>query len=327
MNEILKEWQEWWRAQTPFKRIAPVATGAVYLAVIAAFGEIRIDHPTLVSLALLLWYAGPRLRALFDFLIPLILVGVVYDSMRIYADLIRGPIHVEEPYWFDKTFFGIDTPEGRLTPNEWWQRNTHPVLDLITGFFYLCFISIYVLICLYFCFWLPKRGTPLRSPEWIRNQAYRPMWAFFFVNVLGYTTYYWYAAAPPWYVAQYGLGPADLSVPASAAGALRFDALLGTRFFTEMYGRAADVFGAIPSLHVAYPLQAVFYAFRYGALRGFTIVFYLSMCFSAVYLNHHYILDILWGSTYAIFVCLALEFAGRQKSLITSPVRSRDQMP
>ena len=118
------------------------------------------------------------------------------------------------------------------------------------------------------------------------------MWAFFFVNILGYSTYYWYAAAPPWYVASYGLGPADLSVQASAAGCLRFDELLGTHFFTGMYGRAADVFGAVPSLHVAYPLQSVYYAFRYGSLRIFSILFYLSMCFSAVYLNHHYIIDI-----------------------------------
>ncbi|NDF15601.1 hypothetical protein EB061_09815 [bacterium] len=311
----IQEWKLWWQVQTPVRRLMPVALSALYLGLLVAFGAFRTDHPLLVLVALALWYAGPRLRALFDFLIPLLLVAIIYDSMRIYADWIRGPIHVEEPYWFDKTFFGIDTPEGRLTPNEWWQKNTHPVLDLITGFFYLCFIAIYVLICMYFCFWLPSKGTAKRTPEWIRTQAYRPMWAFFFVNMLGYSTYYWFAAAPPWYVADHGLGPADLSVTASAAGALRFDQLLGTSFFTGMYGRSADVFGAVPSLHVAYPLQAVFYAFRYGALRGFTLMFYLVMCFSAVYLNHHYILDILWGSVYALLVCVALEYGGRKAAL------------
>jgi membrane-associated phospholipid phosphatase len=314
MNRFVSEWKEWWQAQSPLKRAAPIALGTAYLVLLSSFGAFRTDHPILVTVTLLLWYAGPRIRTFFDFLIPLLLVAVIYDSMRIYADLIRGPIRVKEPYLFDKTLFGIDTPEGRLTPNEWWQKHTHPVLDLITGFFYLTFISIYVLVCMYFCFWLPSRGTALRSPEWIKKQAYRPMWAFFFVNMLGYSTYYWYPAAPPWYVADHGLGPADLTVAASAAGALRFDQMLGTEFFTGMYGRSADVFGAIPSLHVAYPLQAVFYAFRYGALRGFTLLFYLVMCFSAVYLNHHYILDILWGSVYALLVCLALEWLGKRKS-------------
>jgi membrane-associated phospholipid phosphatase len=27
-----------------------------------------------------------------------------------------------------------------------------------------------------------------------------------------------------------------------------------------------------------------------------------------VYLNHHYILDILWGSTYALIVCVTLDW-------------------
>jgi membrane-associated phospholipid phosphatase len=69
-----------------------------------------------------------------------------------------------------------------------------------------------------------------------------------------------------------------------------------------MYGRSADVFGAIPSLHIAYPLLAAFFAFQFGALRIFCFCFYLLMCFSAVYLNHHYILDIIWGSAYALVV-------------------------
>lgn len=307
MTRIQEEWRTWWQSQSIEKKLSPVVLATFYLALLAFFGVFRSDHPALATIALILWYAGPRLRFLFDFLLPLLLVGVIYDSMRIYSDLIRGPIHVREPYFFDKTLFGINTPEGRLTPNEWWQKHTHPILDLISGFFYLCFISIYVLVCMFFCFRLPRTGTATRAPEWIRAQAYRPMWAFFFVNILGYSTYYWYAAAPPWYVAEHGLGPANLAVSASAAGALRFDALLGTHFFTGMYGRAADVFGAVPSLHVAYPLQSVFYAFRYGALRAFTLSFYLIMCFSAVYLNHHYILDILWGSLYALLVCVALE--------------------
>lgn len=79
------------------------------------------------------------------------------------------------------------------------------------------------------------------------------------------------------------------------AGCLRFDELLGTHFFTGMYGRSADIFGAIPSLHVAYPLQAVFYAFRFRSLRAFSVVFYVVMCFSAIYLNHHYVLDLISG--------------------------------
>ena len=300
-------WLDWWKSQNRFEKILPAALAVLYIFIIGSLGPLRPDHPMIAGAAMFTWYLGPRIRPLFKFLLPLILVGVIYDSQRYYADYIRGPIHVTQPYSFDKTFFGIHTSEGVLTPNEWWQKHTHPVLDFITGFFYLFFITIYVFVSMYFCFWLPLKGTKKRTAAWIRAQAYRPMWAFFWVNMIGYSTYYWYAAAPPWYVAEHGLGPADLTAHASAAGALRFDLLLGTHFFTGMYGRAADVFGAIPSLHVAYPFQAFYYANRYGALRSFTLCFYLIMCFSAVYLNHHYILDLLWGTSYAILVCVGLD--------------------
>jgi len=53
--------------------------------------------------------------------------------------------------------------------------------------------------------------------------------------------------------------------------------------------------------------MAVYYAFRFGALKKFTVAFYLLMCFSAVYLNHHYILDIIWGSVYAVVVAFSID--------------------
>ena len=144
--------------------------------------------------------------------------------------------------------------------------------------------------------------------EEIAKRAPRVNWAFYWLNVIGYTTYYWYPAAPPWYVSIYGLGPANLAARPNPAGAIRFDQVLGTHFFSEMYGRSADVFGAIPSLHIAYPLLAVYYAFQFGSMRAFSVFFYVIMCFSAVYLNHHYILDILWGSTYALLIAFGMDY-------------------
>lgn len=305
IRAIFFEWAKWWVGLSHTERLAPLLIATSYPASIVALSKVTSlgglvpEHFVLAFTAVFLWCLGPRFRTLFYFLLPAILVTIVYDSMRYYGDLIRGPIHVSEPYQFDRFFFGIDTAAGRLTPNEWFQLHLHPVLDVITGFFYLAFIPIYILLSAYFCFWV------LRNRR--KEERFRPMWAFFWVNVLGYSTYYWYAAAPPWYVAEYGMGPANLQVAASAAGAARFDAILGTSFFSGMYGRAADVFGAVPSLHVAYPLLAVFYAFKYRAQRIFSLIFYIMMCFSAVYLNHHYILDILWGSVYAILVCVVLE--------------------
>ena len=314
----LAAWPVWWRGLSPLgKARGALIVGAYWLALAGLHG-FRGDHVTLGGALLVLMYGGPITEALFKFLLPLLLTGIVYDSQRFYEDYIRGPIHVSEPYRFDKFFFGIHTAQGVLTPNEWWQLHTYPALDLVTGFFYLCFIAIFLLTAANFRFRSANEGTLAGDPALdhpdLRVRAEGMMWAFFWLNVIGYSTYYWYAAAPPWYVASYGLGPANLDVRPNPAGCLRFDQLLGTSFFTGMYGRSADVFGAVPSLHVSYPFQAILYAFWFGRARVFAICFYLIMCFSAVYLNHHYVLDILWGTSYALLITLAVDWRFKRKA-------------
>jgi len=294
-------------------KLLPLTLMLLYWGTLYALKGLRWDNIWGSLIPVALYYAGPKFRRLFQFTLPLFLTGIVYDSQRYFADYIRGPIHVREPYEFDKHFFGITTATGILTPNEWFQLHTHPFLDLITGFAYLAFIPIFFLTACYFYFWLK------------REQADQMMWAFFWVNIIGYSTYYWYAASPPWYVALYGFGPARTDIPANLAGCARFDALIGIPFFSEWYGRSADVHGAIPSLHIAYPLQAVYYSFKFRSLRTFSVAFFLLMCFSAVYLNHHYILDILWGAVYAIVVCYGLEKLNMlrlPKPLLLDPIKN-----
>lgn len=302
-------WRAWWSGQSRARKIGPAAIIALYWLAIHSTGQFRGDHFSMGAIILALNYLGPRAEALRPFVMPFLLTGIVYDSMRFYADFIRGPIHVAEPYNFDKRFFGITTEDGQvLTPNEWWQHHTHWTLDLVTGFAYLVFFMAYIAVSAYFYFWVARKGTETMSGPMIKEKSRRMGWAFFWLNVVGYSTYYWYAASPPWYVARYGLGPARTDVPASVAGCARFDELLGTDFFVNLYGRSADVHGAIPSLHIAYPLLAMIYAFQYRRLRAFSVCFYVLMCFSAVYLNHHYVLDIIWGSVYAILMFFVVEW-------------------
>ena len=317
LKSWIADWPKWWSEQSSMSRVFPVAFVTVWWASLIALGGFRGDHLNLGLLILILSYTGRPSRILLNFLLPLLMTGIVYDSQRFYSDYIRGPIHVTEPYNFDKRFFGISTPQGVLTPNEWFQLHTHPVLDLIAGFFYLTFVALFLGIAGYFRFWLGRHGTSKCSASAIRAQAPRLMWGFFWLNVVGYTTYYWYAAAPPWYVSLYGLGPANMSARPNPAGCIRFDQILGTHFFTEMYGRSADVFGAIPSLHIAYPLLAVYFAFKFGSLQAFSIFFFLVMCFSAVYLNHHYVLDLLWGASYAVMIGWLINYVSDRRQAQT----------
>lgn len=314
-SALISEWLAWWNGASLKRKTLPALGTALYWLILYKLGGLRSDHVNIGVVFVFFNYAGPRARPLYQFILPLLLTGVVYDSQRYWGHYVRGPVHIREPYDFDLMLFGIETPQGRLTPNEWWQINTHPVLDLITGFFYLTFIALYLLFAGYVRFWVSRVGTAKKSATQVLREAPRIMWAFFWVNCLGYSTYYWYAAAPPWYVAQYGFGPANHDALPSAAGCLRFDALLGTDVFANMYSRSADVFGAIPSLHVAYPFLAFLCALRLGTGRVFAAIFFLMVSFSAVYLNHHYILDILWGAAYSAIIFWIVNWYEDRKNL------------
>lgn len=269
-----------------------------YWIILFLLGGLKSDHFIVCSIALILFYTNDRTKHFLSLFYPIILSGILYDSMRYYADFLRGAIYVAPPYEFDSFFFSIPHKISalRLTPNAWWQENTLPFFDFICGLAYLIFIFEYIGITVFLYF--QKKFLLAKISAW----------TFFTVNLFGYITYYLYAAAPPWYVALYGMGAADLATPANPAGASRFDTLLGTNFFIGMYGKAADVFGAVPSLHVSYPLVALILCWQIKKLRAFSIFFYILMCFSAVYLNHHYILDILLGSLYAITTYIGIHW-------------------
>lgn len=305
---LKSEWLKWWRDLSGTQKWGPLLLVILYWVVISKVGKLSADHFTGTLPILILYYGGPRLRPVFYFLLPLFLTIIVYDSQRYYADYLRSSvIHVREPYDFDRYFFGIRENGELLTPAQWFQRHTLPILDLISGFFYIAFVPIFVLFAAYFRFWVSRNGTDRCSAESVRQQSTQIMWSFFWLNVVGFSTYYWYPASPPWYADIYGFGPAIVHVPAEPAGCARFDLLLGTHIFNEWYGRAADVHGAIPSLHIAYPLLAVFYAFKFGTGRTASIVYFIGLCFSAVYVNQHYVLDIILGSIYALVTACVID--------------------
>ena len=280
------------RRAHPFFRVVVPLLCAAYLLVVAAVSAIGPEHVLFVALVLGFALWSDRSRRLAHIALPFLLWAAVYDSMRWYADYIRAPvIHVREPYAFDLRFFGIHTPRGMLTPNEWLQLHTAEPLDLFCGLAYtpFFFIGESVVLALY----LYAKGLP--------RFAERFTWVFVWTNFVGFSLYYIYPAAPPWYVAAHGF-VADLSVHASPAGAIRFDQLLGLPIMQDFYSKSADVFGAIPSLHVAYPLLALIYGWRLPRFRVVAVAYLLLICFSAVYLDHHYILDIIVGFADALVV-------------------------
>jgi len=278
---------EWLLPSRSMKRRAwPAGLGLLYIALIGALGGLRADHVFIGLLGFLDLY-NEKTRAFLALFFPFILTGAIYDSMRYYYwPRIAGRVHVAEPHRLELSWFGLHG----LTPNEWLDAHRSPVLDLACGFAYLVYVGEYLAIA--FLLFFRRRFDVLRTFAL----------SFLVVNLLGFATYFVYPAAPPWYVTAFGDGPARMDVHSVAAAASRFDLLLGTHFFDEMYGRGVDVYGAYPSLHVAYPLLAAWAAFRVPELRWVrvpAVCFFLLMCLSAVYLQDHYVIYVLLGVAYS----------------------------
>jgi membrane-associated phospholipid phosphatase len=97
----------------------------------------------------------------------------------------------------------------------------------------------------------------------------------------------------------------DLLAHASqGANLARVDAWLGVPYFAGMYSRSSDIFGAMPSLHVAYALMVALegWAVMRRPWRAASVSFFALMCFSAVYLDHHWVLDVIAGIIYCLVV-------------------------
>lgn len=251
-------------------------------------GVFRWEHGIAhILLTLPAWFGGPRGRAWSKMAILFWSVGILYEHFQWFTSLRIEPVHVADLYETELRWFGVDTGAGPVTPPEWFAARHHPALDLLTGLAYILYLYQPFLVFIGWFFIHPAR-------------ARRLAWAFFAVNLLGMITYLLYPAAPPWYVSEFGPGPAQPDAAPSTAGAARFDALTGIPYFENFYARSKNVFGAMPSLHAAYPLTVFLCARGLGRAWSFwTLAFAMLVGFAAVYLQHHYLIDVLMGYVYA----------------------------
>lgn len=292
VESLARAWMEWWSSCGFWARWMTLVLVAALNAVHLVLGGWRSDHALLGAALLVLYYGGPLLRALLRWVLPLLLMLIVYDLQRYWVGALRGTVHVKETLNWELSWFGIPTAAGLATPAAWLQLHTYALLDLACGAAYLLFVPAFILCSAWWCF---RRG---------RAEGRRIMWAYFWLNLAAFIVYLIYPAAPPWYVDRHGIGPALLDALPEAAGAARFDAQLGVSWFANYYARNSNVFGAIPSLHVAVPFLLVLYSFLLRELRIFSLLGWLLVFFASVYLNHHYIVDGIAG----VF-CATLVFA------------------
>jgi membrane-associated phospholipid phosphatase len=222
-------------------------------------------------------------------LAPIFGAGILYELLRGVFQY-RGTVHVGDLFEYEARLFSINTADGPRALSEVVSRHTSPWLDLVCGITYFVFLAEVLGVASYLFFRARAKTLHLSV-------------GFLVVNLLGWAIWLVYPAAPPWYVDTYGTGPVLLDVVSSPAGLARLDAWIGLPLATNFYSQSANVFGAVPSLHVAYAVLVAWVSYSVGGwLRGATIAFAISMAFSAVYLRHHYLIDVVAGALLALLV-------------------------
>jgi hypothetical protein len=271
----------------------------------AASCRLRWENGVVLGLAMALFAVGPRTKKLLVGAYPVALVGLLYDSMRVVEDVgvTADRVHVCDLRRAELALFGVRMGGERVTLHDWLQAHASPALDALCAVPYGTFIF----VCMACALWLYVRDYP---------KMLRFGWCFFALNIAGFLTYHLYPAGPPWYYHAHGCR-VDLAASASEGPNLaRVDHWLGVPYFAGMYGRASDVFGAMPSLHCAYPLLIVLegWALFGPMVRVASICFCGSMWFAAVYLDHHWVLDDLAGIAYCLVVVAAARFVTRMRA-------------
>ncbi len=307
------------RSLWPRYTLLPAAPVVLWCSYSLLSGERRWEIIALLILAPLLAYYSAGSKRLFGVLMPFAMVAVIYDAMRFvkHVGVSVDRVHVCDLQRFEATLFG----SGGRTVHDWLQPHATPALDLFFAIPY----GTYLLVPTAYVVYL-----------YVRNDyaaAQRIAWTFFALNMAGFITHHAYPAAPPWYFHAHGCS-VDLATAGSPGpNLLRVDAMTGVDFFKGLYGRSTDIFGALPSLHVAYPAMMLMEGWRrHRALgRSLLVAFAIAMCSAAVYLDHHWVLDVIAGLVFAVatysFVAWRIKrgairpsWWGRRQTLQTGPL-------
>jgi len=292
-------WGRWW----PLPAI-PLA----YALLVFAIGDLRPEHVGFAVLCCALGWSTARTRRFLIDLSPCVAVAIGYDVVRYARAAWLSPDRVIGCGLRNLELSLFSVAPG-VTPQDWFVAHHSAVFDLIFAVPYAVFIYVAGLYSAYLYFA-------------DRRRMRRYVWAFAVANYMSFVLWLALPAAPPWYVRQHGC-VIDLSVLPNPAALARVDTLLGIDYFHGLYSRAASVFGALPSMHCAYPVIGLLTA-RSAATRltwplhvGYTVL----MFGAAVYLDHHWIIDGLAGwmlAGAAVWIAEVVERRAHSAAAITT---------
>ena len=266
------------------RRIAfAIVFTALYLLLFYGLVGWKPDH-----LVLLLIILGFTLIHDYTFRVVLALSGfigfiILYDAMTFMPNYSVNDVHIKDLYDLEVQLFGVYDNGLKVSLCEWFEPRMTDFQSFIYGFSYLLWVPGPMIFALFLM---------LRDKDGVLE------WAFIYLltNVLGIIVYYLFPAAPPWYFLEYG-NVLDTNIMGSEAYLSEFDRITGTTIFNSIYAKGGNVFGAIPSLHSAYPLIGLLIARRrqHKSFMIFFIFMAIGTWIGAIYSWHHYLIDVLLG--------------------------------
>jgi len=227
--------------------------------------------------------------------VPLLMFWVVYDLLRAVALNLMFRVELHTPYNFDLFFFGW-TLGGKVPAHwltDWYNAHRSETIPLIIfTFCSLLYTVHFVIFPLYMLI------------QWInhhRKVFYIFSISFAILHLVTVITYTVYPAAPPWYIYDY-----KFTVPTAEYAKLIADAPHG--LLQSIWKVSPNYFAAVPSLHAAYPTAMLVLLRKKGRLIISLLVFYLvATWFATLFLNHHFVFDLLVGAAYAFGSVLVTE--------------------
>jgi inositol phosphorylceramide synthase catalytic subunit len=275
-------------------RLFPIVP-VLYVLVIAGIGDLRVEHIVLLLVVLGLSAFGPRSRAFLSDITPYVLVALGYDMVRYARSVFVTADRVLACGLRSFELATFSVAPG-MTLQDWFQEHHAPFWDVVFAVPYTVFAYLALIYSGYLYFV-------------DRPRMRRYLWSFAIANFISFVIWMILPAAPPWYIRAHGCQVSMSALP-SAAGLLRLDQLLGMNYYENLYSRAASVFGAMPSMHCAYPMLGLLTAWRAASwkTRPIHLLYAITMFVGSNYLDHHWLWDGIAGLALA---CVAVWLSGK----------------
>ncbi len=223
-----------------------------------------------------------------DFLvdwIPFLLLILLFDYLRGWADNSGQQVHVKELISVELTLFG-ELPTRTL--QRWLFNGTPHWYDYIATILY--FLHFALPFNFGYIMWIYRREYFKQFVTGILLLSYAAL-----------LTFVLYPAAPPWYAQNEGYFSGITKIMDQTIQAFPEKLSVPTVYHKFNTNPVA----ALPSLHAAYPFIIFLFALSFFKKKGwFFFPYVLAMWVSIVYLGEHYVIDVILGAVYALIAFL-----------------------